>query len=258
MIQSDKISRGNGVISKFVGMSTTRVKDTYDTTSEEILRDFTCGSIPFDEARFHSSWEWLMPVIIKINREISDWWNIDWLKTTVSDNKDGCVITIDRDSVRLVYCSVLLKRPTIKRCKRTYNYIDQSEIEAAWLAVVDAICLHNEFLRDVKNFSNFNYMDLRVKYKLSTGHYPTYLADGEGNGLLRGENVTGKYGQWLEENFYDGNEEEFLRREYMKLSAHVKYPVSSNKTKMSWTYDRNYVLWLEEYVIESKLFNFDS
>lgn len=97
-------------------------------------------------------------------------------------------------------------------------------------------------------------MNLRMKFKFDTGFYPCFSKDKDGSGHLRGDDVKGIYGEWLEYIFYDGNKERFLRTEFKRDTGEqfaAKFNPSSKKT---W-YTRSYILWLEEYVLRSKLIN---
>jgi len=101
-------------------------------------------------------------------------------------------------------------------------------------------------------------MYLRTKFKHYTGNYPCFSRDYDNTGHLRGEDVTPQYGEWLEQIFYDGNKERYLRSEYVRDTGE-KYAVvkrNSNTDSMYW-YMRGYVLWLEEFVLRSKLFELD-
>ena len=100
-----------------------------------------------------------------------------------------------------------------------------------------------------------NYMTLRLKFKFDTGLYPCYGKDKDGTGHLRGDDTKGIYGEWLEHIFYDGNKERYLREEFKRDTGEC-CPVKPTNSKKLW-YSRSYLLWLEEFVLKSKLYNLD-
>lgn len=97
-------------------------------------------------------------------------------------------------------------------------------------------------------------MYLRVKFRSATGMYPTFGRDSDGSGHLRGDDVKSAYGNWLEHIFYDGNKERYLRSEFVKDTGEKS--TVRNKSNLT-TYTHNYILWLEEFVMKSKLFQLD-
>jgi hypothetical protein len=202
------------------------------------------GAVPFDEVGFHQSWDWLMPVIHKIHREMKGG-DIGRDKNTIST-----VINITHKKAKMWCVFWIGKTQTVTRAKSSYRLDEYPPVEAAWRVVLDVLECHDKFVSTVKKTAEINYVDLRVKYKLATGEYPVYGKDDQNAGMFRGDAVTGKYGMWLEESFYDGNREEFLRKEYM-MQTGGDYPVDSNPRRFVRRYDRNYVLWLEQYMIET-------
>ena len=57
--------KDNKLIAEFMGFQKTTI-GWYD--NEEVM-NFNSDSNTFDELKFHSSWDWLMPVVAKINRD---------------------------------------------------------------------------------------------------------------------------------------------------------------------------------------------
>lgn len=244
MIEKEEALKGNARIAKYMGIQPTNMPGIYDTTSDEFLRNFIVGAVPFDEVGFHRSWDWLMPVIHKIHEEMKG--------GVIVKGKDMILAMINITNKRVMMQCVFWigKTRMTNRVQSSYRFDEYPQIEAAWRAVLDVLEFRDRFLSLVKNSAETNYIDLRVKYKLATGEYPVYGRDDQNAGMFRGDAVTGKYGMWLEESFYDGNREEFLRKEYM-MQTGGDYPVDSNPRKFLYRYERSYVLWLEQYLVET-------
>jgi len=98
-------------------------------------------------------------------------------------------------------------------------------------------------------------MYLRTKFKFATGMYPCFSKDTDKSGHLRGDDVKSYYGEWLEHIFYDGNKGRYLRSEFIKDTGE-KIAVKRTDNNMDW-FTKNYILWLEEFVLRSKLFQLD-
>jgi len=98
-------------------------------------------------------------------------------------------------------------------------------------------------------------MYLRTKFKFATGMYPCFSKDTDKSGHLRGDDVKSYYGEWLEHIFYDGNKERYLRSEFIKDTGE-KIAVKRTNNNVDW-FTKNYILWLEEFVLRSKLFQLD-
>jgi len=91
MLESKEILAGNNLIAKFVGMEPTNLPGFFDTCGDYFNTNFTVGSVPYDEAMFHSSWDWLMPVVEKIEKLLNDHHKIGG--TFVIENYGACVET---------------------------------------------------------------------------------------------------------------------------------------------------------------------
>jgi hypothetical protein len=99
-------------------------------------------------------------------------------------------------------------------------------------------------------------MYLRTQFKLATGMYPCFSRDTDETGHLRGDDVKSYYGEWLEHIFYDGNKSNYLRSEFKKDTGE-KIAVRQETGKNQDWLVKNYILWLEEFVLRSKMYYFE-
>lgn len=109
-----EIFEGNRVIAEFLGF----VEKAYTPDSEKMWCDNRHG-LPVGELAFHSSWEWLMPVVEKIEAL-----NIQPTKKVVTIKGNYCVVN-----------GGVMGHP---------SFTGISKIEATWKSVIDFIKWYNE------------------------------------------------------------------------------------------------------------------
>lgn len=105
-MKTDIILEGNKLIAEFMGLSM--------ISKEEITEDIDINKFCY-QPRYHSDWNWLMPVVEKIN-DLDSLYHI---------NIYSAVVTVFSYS------------PVETLCK--FNNSDTSKIKAIWLAVLEFI-----------------------------------------------------------------------------------------------------------------------
>ncbi len=141
MIDKEKILEGNKLIAEFMCF----VKDGFlwkhgDVKLAQHYPKHIFEGDNTDSFKFYSSWDWLMPVVIKIeNLNLADYmyqWEgsegetrYNFKKITVDIENNYCWIFIDLDL-----------DPPHDIC----NHMADTKIEATWLCVVDFIKVYNE------------------------------------------------------------------------------------------------------------------
>lgn len=121
-LKTDKIHEGNKLIAEFMGWTLKRYPSHMKTPyhgksiwwSSGKTKTFCCEE---GQEHFDDSWEWLMPVVNKI--EVRDYWvDICFVQCLIGRVNDGGKTIVEADGV--------------------------SKIEATWLAIVKFIKWHNK------------------------------------------------------------------------------------------------------------------
>lgn len=123
---TEEIIQKNKMIAEFMGIKTKKYSDTPTVTRWQYGNSMLFES----DLKYHSSWDWLMPVVEKIK-------SLDFQVDTFSDYTriEKC-----RNEVRI---SELGSNPTfIKLVQR------ESALEAMYLAVIDFIQWYNDNLKN--------------------------------------------------------------------------------------------------------------
>ena len=103
----NEITNGNRQISEFMG-STIKIH-------QDDVKDIPLAFLKVGDLKFHLSWKWLMPVVVKIE---------DDLGYTVTISEKACRVSVDDDTV--------------------FESEADSKMEAVWKAVVDFLGWHKE------------------------------------------------------------------------------------------------------------------
>lgn len=96
----EEISKGNELIKEFMG-STIQIE-------QEDVKDIPLAFLTVSDLKFHLSWKWLMPVVIKIEEELG-------YEVLIQDK--WCRITVDEDT--------------------SFENETESKMDSIWQAIVD-------------------------------------------------------------------------------------------------------------------------
>ena len=124
-MKDNNVAEGNKLIAEFMGMSSYTTE--YDTFYKK-GQGCTPENYNYHELHleYHTSWDWLMPVVEKID-------SLGYSTTIASDMRKGIT---DR------YCAEVIKPEKITETL-LYKYHPTSKIEAVWLAIVEFIKWYN-------------------------------------------------------------------------------------------------------------------
>jgi len=139
-----KIEEGNRLIAKFKGWF--EEEGGLEGTWYEIQGcgkyvAFSTYKETYRDLPFHRSWEWLMPVVLKINQ-----WHTS-VRPFVYGAPESCYFRILEDKVK-VGGNFWTNPNTVNGnywsyLRKTFKYSKYSELEAVWLAVVEFIKWYN-------------------------------------------------------------------------------------------------------------------
>lgn len=117
-MSEQEIIEGNKLIAEFIGIK-------QNDFGHWINKDHLLGSQSklFDfELKYHSSWDWLMPVVEKIENDLQDSFNVDII------NKNQCEIV--RNGNEFI-------------CGYGFETVNHSKIEAVYNSIVEFIKWYN-------------------------------------------------------------------------------------------------------------------
>lgn len=132
-----EISEGNKLIAEFMG----GVCSNYaDGSKGWIIPNLTKNGVEGDEKslKFHSSWDWLMPVVEKIGKTIipKDWLKAGWdLSVHYSIHSVGVSFEIGDHDLHITDSGIEAKM---------WDNISKEPITRTWLAVIEFIKWYNE------------------------------------------------------------------------------------------------------------------
>ena len=130
-----KYAETNKLIAEFMGFQSTSI-GWYD--NEEVLNLPHTNDNTFDMILFHTSWEWLMPVVEKIESMEID--NVEYL----SFSKNNFCVEIKSGFCQVISGDFLTKFDS-------FNRHSGSKHEATYKAVVEFINWYNEQQKDGNN-----------------------------------------------------------------------------------------------------------
>ena len=132
-MEQKQIIEGNKIIAEFMGKTR-----RYETTIE----------IFYDNLKYHSSWDWLMPVVEKIE-------GIDADKNMIDGTGRNFHFDIGKRFTRVIYdwnsysiSHEQLNMETFGKFKESFqeyrhSFFDNNKLHSTWRAVVDFINWHN-------------------------------------------------------------------------------------------------------------------
>jgi hypothetical protein len=123
IMKLEKIIEGNRLIAKFMGYNVEMIDNEFYFTLDDMLESF-CN----DEIHYHSSWDWLMPVMQKIGTL-------------------GFCITLEFDEKPYLTYISIMDNSTATYIDEDYedrDYEIESDIHLAWFNVVNFIKWYNK------------------------------------------------------------------------------------------------------------------
>ncbi len=121
---------GNKLIAEFLGLYVTDFNGTYHFVCKDEQKNKDLNQawlFRLKEAKYHSSWEWLMPVVDKIE----------------GLGYDSRIHNYDSESTYFVDFVDVMNENTEAACV-SKHYTEANKIQTVWLAVVEFIQWHNK------------------------------------------------------------------------------------------------------------------
>ncbi|SHG43075.1 hypothetical protein SAMN05443144_12822 [Fodinibius roseus] len=106
-MQQEEINKGSRLIENIMG-STIKI-------AQENVKDIPLAFLSVEDMKFHQSWKWMMPVVIKIEEDLG---------YPVMIRGKSCTISADDDTV--------------------FEYERDTKLEAIWQAVVNFLEWHEQ------------------------------------------------------------------------------------------------------------------
>lgn len=106
-MQQEEINKGSRLIENIMG-STIKI-------AQDDVKDIPLAFLSVEDMKFHQSWKWMMPVVIKIEEELG---------YPVIIKEKSCKIAADDDTV--------------------FEYEEDTKLEAIWQAVVHFLEWHEQ------------------------------------------------------------------------------------------------------------------
>ncbi len=114
-MESKNVLIGNKLIAEFIGMPETNIENHFGTVESEWCLNSTIPfAVPYDNAMFDESWDWLMPVVEKIEEmDVVASFQIEqptiyiWASSESSTFEDIEVDTFAKSKIEAVYESCI-------------------------------------------------------------------------------------------------------------------------------------------------------